>query len=305
MLGGRAAESDAADGGQAEQRPPAVAATTPRLAARDLAVGGGCTMSPSSSAPARSSASPRSRARARTSCSRSWLGRGDPTGASSWSTARPAFRHPADAIRAGLVYVPADRVEALLMQRSVRENIALPYIAGFRSWGPIRMAAERRRSTRRSPELQIDTRAASEVRQLSGGNQQKVTIARWVAGGSRRCCASTRPAASTSGPSSRSTTWSASSRRPAPRCCSTPPNSRRSSWPATGRSSSSAGGRRRYPGRGRRRADPAPSGLRPAQGRSDARGGRRRRGRARSAARIRRRVSRPGDRPTLGPQVSA
>jgi ribose transport system ATP-binding protein len=31
--------------------------------------------------------------------------------------------------------------------------------------------------------LQIDTRAQSEVRQLSGGNQQKVTIARWVAGG--------------------------------------------------------------------------------------------------------------------------
>ena len=35
-----------------------------------------------------------------------------------------SFRHPADAIRAGLVYVPADRAEALLMQRSVRENIA-------------------------------------------------------------------------------------------------------------------------------------------------------------------------------------
>ena len=33
--------------------------------------------------------------------------------------------------------------------------------------------------------LQIDTRAAAEVRRLSGGNQQKVTIARWVAGGVR------------------------------------------------------------------------------------------------------------------------
>jgi ribose transport system ATP-binding protein len=31
--------------------------------------------------------------------------------------------------------------------------------------------------------LQIDTRAQREVRRLSGGNQQKVTIARWVAGG--------------------------------------------------------------------------------------------------------------------------
>jgi ribose transport system ATP-binding protein len=33
--------------------------------------------------------------------------------------------------------------------------------------------------------LQIDTRAQSEVRRLSGGNQQKVTIARWVAQGVR------------------------------------------------------------------------------------------------------------------------
>ena len=33
--------------------------------------------------------------------------------------------------------------------------------------------------------LQIDTRAQSEVRRLSGGNQQKVTIARWIAGGVR------------------------------------------------------------------------------------------------------------------------
>src|SRR5207342_3519728 len=92
---------------------------------------------------------------------------------------------PADAIRAGLVYVPADRAEALLMQRSIRENVALPYLAGFRSWGPIAMTKERDRVANAVTQLQIDTRAASEVRQLSGGNQQKVTIARWVAGGVR------------------------------------------------------------------------------------------------------------------------
>jgi ribose transport system ATP-binding protein len=69
------------------------------------------------------------------------------------------------------------------MQRSVRENVALPYIAGVRSWGPIAMAAEATRVNAAVKRLQIDTRAASEVRQLSGGNQQKVTIARWVAGG--------------------------------------------------------------------------------------------------------------------------
>jgi ribose transport system ATP-binding protein len=94
-----------------------------------------------------------------------------------------SFRHPADAIRAGLVYVPADRAEALLMQRSVRENIALPSSASVRAWGPIRQGDERRRVAAATKQLQIDTRAASEVRRLSGGNQQKVTIARWVAHG--------------------------------------------------------------------------------------------------------------------------
>ena len=55
-----------------------------------------------------------------------------------------SFRHPADAIRAGLVYVPADRAEALLMQRSVRENISLPRSTRLARWGLIDLAAERR-----------------------------------------------------------------------------------------------------------------------------------------------------------------
>ncbi len=96
-----------------------------------------------------------------------------------------SFRHPADAIRAGLVYVPADRAEALLMQRSVRENIALPFSASIRSWGPIPVAAEGRRVSGAIKQLQIETRAAAEVRRLSGGTQQKVPLARWVAGGVR------------------------------------------------------------------------------------------------------------------------
>jgi ribose transport system ATP-binding protein len=93
------------------------------------------------------------------------------------------FHHPADAIRAGLVYVAADRAEALLMQRSVRENIALPYTSRILRWGPINLSRERRTVDAAVAKLQIDARAGGEVRQLSGGNQQKVTIARWVAGG--------------------------------------------------------------------------------------------------------------------------
>jgi ribose transport system ATP-binding protein len=95
------------------------------------------------------------------------------------------FRHPADAIRAGVVYVAADRAEALLMQRSVRENIALPRVAGFRHWGLIDLGDERRTVDAAVGRLQIEARAGGEVRRLSGGNQQKVTIARWVATGLR------------------------------------------------------------------------------------------------------------------------
>jgi ribose transport system ATP-binding protein len=94
-----------------------------------------------------------------------------------------SFGHPADAIRAGLVYVAADRAEALLMQRSVRENIALPMGARIRNWGWINLGKEKRTVSKAVDTLQIDARAGSEVRRLSGGNQQKVTIARWVAGG--------------------------------------------------------------------------------------------------------------------------
>jgi ribose transport system ATP-binding protein len=93
------------------------------------------------------------------------------------------LRHPADAISSGLVMVPANRLQALLQQRSIRENIALPSFRNLSKWGPIPMREERDRVAAAVRRLQIDTRAESEVSRLSGGNQQKVVIARWVAHG--------------------------------------------------------------------------------------------------------------------------
>jgi ribose transport system ATP-binding protein len=74
-------------------------------------------------------------------------------------------------------------MQALLRQRSVRENIALPLVSRIARWGPINARAERRRVNQAIERLQIDTRAQSQVRRLSGGNQQKVSIARWLAAG--------------------------------------------------------------------------------------------------------------------------
>ena len=91
--------------------------------------------------------------------------------------------HPGDAIAAGLVLVPANRLQALLPQRSIRENVALPLVRNPSNWGLIRAASERRRVAAAVKRLQIDARAGSELRRLSGGNQQKVVIARWIAAG--------------------------------------------------------------------------------------------------------------------------
>lgn len=93
------------------------------------------------------------------------------------------FVHPADAIASGLKLVPGDRAEALLSERSIHENVALPFSAQLKNWGPLKLRHEKERVTHAIKKLQIDTRAQGEVRRLSGGNQQKVTIGRWLATG--------------------------------------------------------------------------------------------------------------------------
>jgi ribose transport system ATP-binding protein len=93
------------------------------------------------------------------------------------------FRDPYDAIRQGIVLVPSDRLLALLPDRPIRENIAAPLYAPFKNWGPFSARRERAKVDEAIARLQIDTRAQRQARRLSGGNQQKLTIARWLAAG--------------------------------------------------------------------------------------------------------------------------
>jgi ribose transport system ATP-binding protein len=93
------------------------------------------------------------------------------------------LNHPGDAIDQGVVLVPANRLEALLPQRPIHENVALPLVRNLSKWGLIGVRHERQRVAAAVKRLEIDARAGSELRQLSGGNQQKVTIARWIASG--------------------------------------------------------------------------------------------------------------------------
>ena len=93
------------------------------------------------------------------------------------------FSHPSDAIKLGISYVPGDRKSALMPQRSIRENLALTRFRGISKWGFINSKEEEVRVDDAVSSLQIDTRAKSQVKRLSGGNQQKVTIGRWVTTG--------------------------------------------------------------------------------------------------------------------------
>ena len=93
------------------------------------------------------------------------------------------LNHPRDAISMGISYVPGDRKSALMPQRSIRENLALTRFRGISEWGMINTKSEESQVDDAISSLQIDTRAKSQVKRLSGGNQQKVTIGRWVTTG--------------------------------------------------------------------------------------------------------------------------
>ena len=93
-------------------------------------------------------------------------------------------RSPYDAIRRGVVLVPSDRVLALLPKRSIRENLAVPLYNRVRRWLGL-VGDEDTRTNKAIERLSIDTRAQRQVRRLSGGNQQKVVIGRWLANGFR------------------------------------------------------------------------------------------------------------------------
>jgi ABC-type sugar transport system ATPase subunit len=89
---------------------------------------------------------------------------------------------PAAALRAGLALVPEDRKsQGLVLNLSVAQNISLPHL-GRLTDGPL-LSHQRQDALvgRAIRDLNIRTpSAAQEVRYLSGGNQQKVVLAKWL-----------------------------------------------------------------------------------------------------------------------------
>ena len=95
---------------------------------------------------------------------------------------------PADGIRAGVAFVTSNRLEeGLAWGLSVRENLFLnPAVRGRRPLDVMRPAAERRLANRTIRRFQIRPPEADKViGTLSGGNQQKAILARWLDAGAR------------------------------------------------------------------------------------------------------------------------
>lgn len=93
------------------------------------------------------------------------------------------IRSPADAVASGIVYVPEDRGrQGAIADMPIFQNITLPSLHRTSRQGFLRLAEEFKLAREYTERLNL--RAASldtDVGNLSGGNQQKVVIAKWLA----------------------------------------------------------------------------------------------------------------------------
>jgi ribose transport system ATP-binding protein len=88
---------------------------------------------------------------------------------------------PATAIRLGIALVPEDRhVEGLVLDHSIERNLSLPWLAIFSRWGWLRSRAAAQQAREAMTLLAVKAPGpATQVKFLSGGNQQKVVFAKW------------------------------------------------------------------------------------------------------------------------------
>ena len=100
---------------------------------------------------------------------------------------RIVVRSPSSAIAAGIALITEDRkAQGLVLGMTVRENTTLAHLSAFEKGPFIDRPAETEIANREIVELRIRTPSAEQtVRNLSGGNQQKVVLAKWLIGHAR------------------------------------------------------------------------------------------------------------------------
>lgn len=93
------------------------------------------------------------------------------------------IQSPLDAINAGIALVPEDRKQhGIILEMAVRQNISLPSLQHIQLGGFLRTSAETNLSRRTIHELAVRTPSDAQTCQyLSGGNQQKVVVGKWLA----------------------------------------------------------------------------------------------------------------------------
>lgn len=93
------------------------------------------------------------------------------------------LRGPRNAIRAGLGYAPEERkAEALFLTRSVRENLTAALLDTLSRFRFVRLRSEREVARRYVKRMNVRTPSIEhEIGNLSGGNQQKTVLGRWLA----------------------------------------------------------------------------------------------------------------------------
>jgi ribose transport system ATP-binding protein len=92
------------------------------------------------------------------------------------------FKHPADALRHGLAFLSDDRRnEGLAQQQSVARNIAYPSLGRFHARGIVRGSVQHKLVQDLVTRLDIKLASHEQrVQNLSGGNQQRVVLAKWL-----------------------------------------------------------------------------------------------------------------------------
>ena len=106
------------------------------------------------------------------------------SGAISLNGAPVTIGSPSAAMRHGIAYVPEDRhAQGLVLEHPIAANITLPILPRLAAaWGMLDRAGERALATEYAARLQVKAAGVEQaVSALSGGNQQKVVLGKWLA----------------------------------------------------------------------------------------------------------------------------
>jgi rhamnose transport system ATP-binding protein len=124
----------------------------------------------------------------RTEIARVLFGIDQRDGGEIWLGGTPVnFANPSAAMHAGIAYLPEDRhQEGLVLGFSIAQNVTLPILPRLFPRLLIRSSAERKVADEHTERLNVRMTGVDQlVESLSGGNQQKVVLAKWLASGPR------------------------------------------------------------------------------------------------------------------------